>query len=220
MTGIPPELLDDVETLWDYHDMHHKLRPVDVAIGLGSHDIGVAVHTTELYHRGLFPRIVFTGANAPTTVERFPRGEAVHYSEYALNHGVPDSAILVEPRATNTSENITFSMDLLDDYGVNAASVILVSRPYQQRRAYATAKKLYPAVSITCSSQRLSLLKYVESIGDSNRVINMLVGDTQRIAIYADRGFSIHQAIPPSVEQAYQHLVEAGFTDRLVPNYS
>jgi hypothetical protein len=54
--------------------MHHELRPADVRIGLGGHDLGVATFTAELFHQGMFPRIVFTGANAPTTVERFPRG--------------------------------------------------------------------------------------------------------------------------------------------------
>jgi hypothetical protein len=45
--------------------MGHELGSVDVAIGLGSHDLGVA--TAELYHSGLFPTLVFTGGNSPTT---------------------------------------------------------------------------------------------------------------------------------------------------------
>jgi hypothetical protein len=35
--------------IWDYHQRHHQLRSVDVASGLGSHDLGVATHTAELY---------------------------------------------------------------------------------------------------------------------------------------------------------------------------
>ena len=73
-----PEHLDaDVRTLWEYHDLRHEPRRSDVGIGLGSRDPGVAVYTAELFHAGRFPLVVFTGANAPTTVERFPRGEAV-----------------------------------------------------------------------------------------------------------------------------------------------
>ena len=83
----------DVETLWAYHDLHHALRPVDVCIGLGSHDLGVATYTAQLYQQGLFPQIVFTGANAPTTTERFPRGEAVHYRDHAISLGVPTETI-------------------------------------------------------------------------------------------------------------------------------
>ncbi|MEV5570372.1 YdcF family protein [Spirillospora sp. NPDC052269] len=213
---LPAAYRADVETLWDYHQMHHVARPSDVGIGLGSHDLGVATFAAELYHRGMFPRIVFTGANAPTTVERFPRGEAVHYREHALELGVPDEVIHVEPRATNTGQNIEFTRGLLAAQDIEVGSAILISRPYQQRRAYSTAKKLWPELEIICASRPLPLDEYVESIGDANRVINMLVGDTQRIVEYPKRGFAIPQDMPDDVEAAYQHLVEAGFTSRLI----
>jgi len=211
---LPDDLRADVQTLWDYHDMRHELRPADVRIGLGSHDLGVATHTAELFHAGMFPLVVFTGANAPTTVERFPHGEAVHYREHALASGVPDDAILVEPEARNTGENITFTRRLLESRGVR--SVVLISRPYQQRRAYATCKKLWPEVDVVCASRPLPLDEYIASIGDVDRVITMLVGDTQRITVYAERGFAVPQEIPENVADAYSRLVQAGFTERLL----
>jgi uncharacterized SAM-binding protein YcdF (DUF218 family) len=196
--------------------MHHALRPSDVGIGLGSHDLGVATFAAELYHQGIFPLIVFTGANAPTTKERFPRGEALHYREHALELGVPDDAILVEPRATNTGQNIEFTRELLAETGATVKSAVLISRPYQQRRAYATAKKLWPELETICASQPLALDAYVKSIGDPDRVINMLVGDTQRIEVYAERGYAVAQDMPDEVRAAYNRLVDAGFTARLI----
>ena len=44
----------------------------------------------------------------------------------------------------------------------------------------------------------------------------MLVGDTQRITIYAERGFAITQDIPDNVQAAYERLVKAGYTSRLI----
>ncbi|MGP4016352.1 YdcF family protein [Saccharopolyspora sp. 5N708] len=214
--GIPENLRADVERLWAYHDLHHELRRCDVGVGLGGRDLGVADHTADLYRDGYFPLIVFTGANAPTTIGRLPRGEAVHYRERALDRGVPDSAILVEPRATNTAENIEYTRELLAAADIGVRSVLMVSRPYQQRRAFATAKKVWPAVEIVCSSQRLPLDEYVQAIGDVDYVINMLVGDTQRITVYAERGFAIPQEVPAEVDAAYRRLVEAGYTTRLV----
>jgi len=105
--AIPEKLRSDVATLWDYHDMHHELRPADAGIGLGSHDPSVAKVAVNLYRQGMFPVIVFTGGDSPTTVDRFPRGEAVHYLEYATEHGVPTELILTETAATNTGQNIT-----------------------------------------------------------------------------------------------------------------
>ena len=164
----------------------------------------------------MFPRIVFTGANAPTTVERFPRGEAVHYREHAIELGMPDELILVEARATNTGQNIEFTRKLLAEHGIEARSALLISRPYQQRRAYATAKKLWPELEIICASRPLPLDEYIESIGNVNHVINMLVGDAQRIMVYPESGFAIPQDMPAVVEDAYRRLVEAGFTSRLI----
>ncbi|MFC3982696.1 YdcF family protein [Streptosporangium jomthongense] len=214
--SVPDVLRADVETLWDYHDMHHTVRPAGVGIGLGSHDLGVATHAADLYLRGLFPLIVFTGANAPTTVSRFPRGEAVHYKEHAVERGVPDGVVLVEPRATNTGENFTYTRDLLAQHGITITSAVLISRPYQQRRAYATCKKIWPEIEVTCASLPLSLDDYVENIGDVDRVINMLVGDTQRITEYAKKGFAVEQPYPDEARAAFERLVDAGYTSRLI----
>ncbi|NKE58997.1 YdcF family protein [Lentzea sp. PSKA42] len=215
-TALPQDLRADVETLWSYHDMGHEPRRCDVGIGLGSHDLGVATHTAELYHQGMFPRIVFTGANAPTTIERFPRGEAVHYREHAIALGVPAEVITIETQATNTSQNLTNSRKVLADAGLQPASIMLISRPYQQRRAYATCRKVWPEADVVCSSRPMPLDEYIASIGDVDRVINMLVGDTQRITEYARRGFAIEQDMPDEVDAAYQRLVAAGYTSRLI----
>jgi uncharacterized SAM-binding protein YcdF (DUF218 family) len=215
-TTIRESLRSDVETLWNYHDMRHELHPCDVGIGLGSHDLGVAVVAVDLFRRGMFPRIVFTGANAPTTIDRLPLGEAVHYREYAIEHGVPAEAVLIETRATNTAENLTLTRDLLAEHGVAPGSVLLMSRPYQQRRAFATCKKVWPEVEVLCASRPLSLDDYVVSIGDVKRVIDMLVGDTQRVEEYARRGYAIPQDVPADVRSAYDRLVDAGFTSRLL----
>ena len=214
---LPESIRRDAQTLWHYHRLDDELHPVDVAIGLGSHDPGVPAYTADLYHRGLFPLVVFTGANAPTTVERFPRGEAVHYREIAIEHGVPTAAILTETQATNTGENITFTRELLEAEGITPRSVLVTSKPYQQRRAYATVRKLWPNVDVICSAAQQDLDTYIASIGDPDRVVNMLVGDTQRLDLHAQAGFAIAQQIPGEVQAAYGRLVRAGYTTRLIP---
>src|SRR5262249_55093402 len=116
-----------------------------------------------------------------------------------------DEAILVEPRSTNTGENIEFTRRLLD--GREVGSAVLISRPYQQRRAYATAKKRWPELDVVCASRPCPLDDYIASIGDRERVINMLVGDTQRIREYAERGYAIPQDMPAAVEAAFRRLI-------------
>ncbi|MEE1729599.1 MULTISPECIES: YdcF family protein [Streptomyces] len=207
---------EDARRIWSYHQMGHTLRPCSVAIGLGSHDLGVADTSVDLYKRGMVPLLLFTGATSPTTRKRMPRGEAVHYRERALELGVPSAAVLVEPRARNTGENIRFSRAVLEEEGVEATSVLLISKPYEERRAYATARKLWPEVEIVSASTPMTLDEYVDSIGDARLVIDMLMGALQRLMIYPDQGFMISQPVPADVSEAYQRLRQAGFTSRLL----
>ncbi|MFH8575734.1 YdcF family protein [Streptomyces zaomyceticus] len=205
----------DAQVLWDFQKMNHEPRPCSVGIGLGSHDLGVADVTADLYHRGMFPLIVFTGATSRTTAARMPRGEAEHYRDRALELGVPASAILVEPNARNTGENIRFSRDLLADRGIEVSSVLLVSKPYEERRAWATARKLWPEANVVSASASTTLATYVNSIGDARLVLEMLVGAHQRLLVYPERGFMVHQEVPEPVADAYRRLCGAGFIKRL-----
>lgn len=216
MRVITPQERSDALLLWKYHRLGHELRRCDAAVGLGSHDLGVATYTAELYHRGLYPVVVFTGGSTPTTRDRFPRGEAIHYRECALALGVPDAAILVDPDATNTGANIVNSRALLAAAGYRPKSLLLISKPYAERRSYATVRRLWPEVEVVCTSMPLEFDEYVQSIGDQRLVIDMMIGDLQRIIEYPARGFTVTQHVPPEVVAAYERLYAAGFVSRAV----
>jgi uncharacterized SAM-binding protein YcdF (DUF218 family) len=213
-TDIPPDILEDARALFEFNQLRHELRPCSVGIGLGSHDLGVADITATLFHRGIFPLILFTGANAPTTRERFPGGEAVHYRNRAIELGVPTEFILVEPNATNTRENIEFSRQLLAGHGIQPESAVLTCRPYQQRRAYATCRQLWPELEVICASDLRPLDDYIEGMGDWRFVISMIVGDTQRVMEYPKFGHAIVQKVPRRIEAAVERLIAGGFTHR------
>jgi hypothetical protein len=63
----------------------------------------------------------------------------------------------------------------------------------------------------------MEMSEYVESIGDGNLVIDMLVGAQQRLEIYPRQGFMMAEEIPADVRTAYRRLRVAGFTSRVVP---
>ncbi|GAU67628.1 hypothetical protein SSP35_05_01950 [Streptomyces sp. NBRC 110611] len=207
---------NDATVIWDYHQMGHEPRPCSAAICLGSHDLGAATFAARQYHAGLFPVLVFSGGNSPTTAALYPRGEAVHFREHALDLGVPDSAILLEPNAGNTGQNITFSREVLLGAGVEVESVMLIAMPYMERRAYATCRKVWPEVDVVCASDPLDFADYVKSIGDERLVIDTMVGDLQRVIEYPKLGFAIEQEVPDEVLAAYERLLHAGFDSRLL----
>jgi hypothetical protein len=43
-----------------------------------------------------------------------------------------------------------------------------------------------------------------------------MVGDLQRIRVYAEKGYQIYQEIPDDVWAAYEELVRAGYNQHLV----
>lgn len=207
----------DARALWDFHQMGHELRPCSAAIALGSLDLGVAGAAADLYHAGMFPVVAFTGDTSGATRERFPRGEAVHYREHALSLGVPDEAILLEPKATNTGQNIGFSREVLENAGIAVTTLLLISMPYMQRRAYATCRKLWPEVEPVCVSERLSFDEYVTTHADEKQLIDMLMGDMERVMEYPKRGFAIEQHVPERVRDAFDRLRARGYDSWLLP---
>jgi len=207
----------DARAIWDFHQMGHTVRPCSAAITLGSLDLGVATTTAELYHAGMFPVVVFTGNTSAATEKRFPRGEANHYREHALSLGVPDEAILLEPKATNTGQNIGFSREALENASVAVTTVLLISMPYMQRRAYATCRKLWPEAAPLCTSPSLSFDAYVTTHDDEKQFIDMLMGDMERVMEYPKRGFAVEQHVPEGVRDAFDRLRARGYDSWLLP---
>ncbi len=204
------------ETLWRYHQMGHQPAPCDAAIGLGSHDLGVAEHAARLYHDGLFPVIVFSGADNPTMREKFPDGESVAFGRRAIELGVPPEAVLYEPAATNTGKNISLSRRVLEGAGIVPSSIMLISMPYMERRGYATCRKVWPEVTAVCSSEQVAFDAYVKAIGDEALVIDQLVGDSDRVIKYPALGYAIEQPVPADARAALEHLVTQGYDSKLL----
>lgn len=220
MTNDSPGITDahraDARLIWEYHQVHHELRPCSAAIVLGCNDLSVATFAAELYRAGLFPVVVFSGATSRDTADRFPRGEAFHFRDHAIELGVPAQVTLVEPQATNTGQNITLSREVLRAAQVEVNSVLLICMPYMERRAYATCRKQWPEVDAVCTSALIEFDEYLKLMGDDPVVIDMMLGDLQRVMEYSKHGFAIEQEVPDEVVAAFTRLRNAGYTSRLI----
>lgn len=196
--------------LWDYHRLVQEMAKSDVFVVLGSHDRRVAEHAAHLWHEGWAPLLVFSGGRGKVT-ESWETSEAQSFADIAESLGVPTSAMLLEEEATNTGENITRTHDLLDRQGVPVRQAILVAKPYMARRALATATKQWPQPAWLVSTAAMSFDDHAASDPSERRTIELMVGDLQRIKVYADQGFQSRMDIPPQVWHAYQLLVTLGF---------
>ena len=202
--------------VWDYHHMNHVLEPADCILVLGSHDVRVADRAADLYHENLAPYIVFSGGLGNFTKEIWTESEADLFAAIAIDKGVPASAIYIENKSTNTGENILFSQLLLKKHQLDPASFIVVQKPYMERRSYATFKRHWPDKKILVTSPQISFEDYPTPDIPMEKVINIMVGDLQRIKVYPQKGFQIYQEIPDEVWAAAEELMEAGYTKYLV----
>jgi Uncharacterized conserved protein len=110
---IDPPILQHAKKLWDYHHMNHTLVNADCILVLGSHDTRVAERGAELYLQGWAPLLVFSGGLGNFTKDLWQEKEADLFAKIAIKMGVPQEAILVENRSSNTGENILFTQQLL-----------------------------------------------------------------------------------------------------------
>jgi len=183
---------------------------------LGSHDLRVADRATELYFEGWAPRIIFSGGLGNFTKEMWTETEADKFAAIAIKMGVPKESILVENKSTNTGENILFTQQLLAQQNLEPQSFIVVQKPYMERRSYATFKKHWPDKKLIVTSPQISFEDYPTEEIPLERVINIMVGDLQRIIIYPAKGFQVYQEVPPDVRDAYEQLIALGFNKHMM----
>lgn len=200
--------------LWDYHHVNHTLKIVDAIIVLGGHDLRVAEKGADLLLAGFAPFVIFSGYKGERT-QNWPLSEAETFANVAKKLGVTDEKILIENTSTNTGENITNSKLLLEQKGLTPNSIILVAKPFMERRAFATARKIWPDIEWIVTSPAISYEDYPDNEDSKDYLINIMVVYLHSIDIYPQKGFQILQDIPAEVWDAYKELRRRGFGKEL-----
>ncbi len=213
---ITPEVEKLARQLWDYHHINHQLAKSGCILALGSHDLRVAHRAAELYLEGWAPLVVMSGGFGNFTQDMWTETEADKFAAIAMQRGVPAGAILIENKSTNTGENILFTQQLLKQNGLDPQDFIVVQKPYMERRSYATFKKHWPDKNLLVTSPQIPFDEYATDEIPLEKVINIMVGDLQRIKLYPAKGFQIYQHIPIHILDIYERLVALGFDQHLV----
>lgn len=207
--------------IWDYHHINQPLTKCEAILVLCSIDERVAEYAANLFLKGFGDYIIFSGgvAHSDDFLKTSWNGsEAEHFAKIAVAAGVPEDKILIENQAQNTGQNITFSHKLLTERELHPQSLLLVQKPYMERRTYATFKKQWPdqSTSFYVTSPNIKYENYFNGANPKELVISLMVGDLQRIKEYPKLGYQIEQDIPANVWEAYEKLVTLGYTQRLM----
>ncbi len=133
-------------------------------------------HALDLWQRGLAPRLIFTGGTGVGDTT----SEAAVSRIYALKHGVPDTAILMENEGRTTRESLAAVSAIMHARQMRTA--ILVSDPFHMLRLrilstqYGVDAYTSPTKTSPISANKAQALAYV--LSESIKVPTMIVAHT------------------------------------------
>ena len=147
MNDVTGAISDDlVRAINTRHLVQTPLKPADLLFVFGTRE-GVDEFVeaiVKLWRDGYCRHILISGG--PTWSN--PDTEAFVLRRALLQAGVPDAAILIEPRATNTGENVIFSLPIIERrIGLrNIRSVIALGKVCTSVRYLMTLQRHWPEV--------------------------------------------------------------------------
>ena len=133
-------------------------------------------HALDLWQRGMAPRLIFTGGMGVGDTT----SEAAVSRLYAIRHGVPDTAILMENEGRTTRESLAAVSVIMHARQLRTA--ILVSDPFHMLRLrilstqYGVDAYTSPTKTSPISANRGQALGYV--LSESIKVPMMIVAHT------------------------------------------
>lgn len=214
------KIKQNLQVIWDYMNLNMAVQPGHCIIGFGCINDDIALRCAQLYREGFAPKVLFTGGLGRNTLGRWTQSEAERFAAIAQKNGVPASDILLENQSTNSAENILFTRKVLARAGLEEGKLICVHKPFMERRLYAAMQVYWPEANACFTSPQLDLEAYIHRTMEQGlsekQVIDVIVGDFQRMDIYAKKGFQIPQEIPQTVWDAFHAMVDLGYTGELV----
>lgn len=211
--------LSHLQIIWNYLCLNQTPQQADVIVGFGNFNTDIARRAAELYHQGYAPKILFTGGLGRNTEGLLPEPEAVRFARVAMEWGVPKEDILLEDKSANTKENIEFTRQLLEKQGIPHDRILGVHQPFMERRITAAMGVYWPELDFSVTSPQVSIPEYLQRAKEQgiseNASISVIVGDFQRMDLYAKLGFQLPQHIPEEAWQAFHQLVAMGYDKQL-----
>ena len=213
------EFMEPLQVIWDYLCLHQTLEKADCIVGFGNFNTDIARRAAELYHQGFAPKILFTGGLGRNTEGMLPEPEAVRFGKVAMECGVPECDLILEDKSTNTKENILFTRRKLEELGIRNPRILGVHQPFMERRITAAMGVYWPELDFQGTSPRVTIPEYLEAAKKQGVTeeasISVIVGDFQRMDLYAKLGYQLPQHIPEEAWQAFHKLVALGYDKQL-----
>lgn len=213
------DYLQPLQVIWDYLGMHQPPQKADCIVGFGNFNTNIARRAAQLYLEGYAPKVLFTGGLGRNTEGMLPEPEAVRFARVAMECGVPEQDLILEDHSTNTKENIEFTRDKLRELGLPHDRILGVHQPFMERRITAAMGVYWPELQFCVTSPQVTIPEYLKDAKDQGvteeAAICVIVGDFQRMDLYAKLGYQLPQHIPEEAWEAFRQLVALGYDKQL-----
>ncbi len=219
---------EQIIKLLEYLYMNKKIEKSDGILGLGSIDIKVAKKCAELYRNGYGKYIIFTGNCGKGTRGIITKTEAEIFRDIAVSEGVPKEKVYLEKKATDTYGNYLYSNLIIKENNLKANSLIVVQKPYAERRSFAISQKFYKNRKVYITSPNFNIQEWEEYYFDNKNtnlieIANEIVAEICVNKKMPKYNLQIEQEIPQDIINIYNNLVDSGFnkyliTDEIIKN--
>jgi len=135
-------------------------------------------HAARLFHAGRAPLVVLSGGS-DLNVRAYPEAEAMKV--FLLDLGLPENALVLEPRSRNTRQNAEYTADLLLPMGVK--DILLVTSAMHMRRSVSLFESRGFNVTAAATDYAIrrrfgwnDIIPKADSLDESAKVIKEIVG--------------------------------------------
>ncbi len=206
------EVILKSKLIWDYLSEFSQNVNTEIIVVCCSYDLRVCDYACSLLNKTGAKKLIFTGNRGNWTDNLWSNTEAQVFRERAIKNGINPDKIEVEERATNIGENINFSKELFKDN----ETITFISKPNTILRVKLSIPIHLQDHDSYVSSPKFNFPEDVSNVVGLYGIINEMVGDIQRILEYPRLGFQVEHSFPMEVLEAFNFLIEKGFTSHLM----
>jgi uncharacterized SAM-binding protein YcdF (DUF218 family) len=162
-----------------------SLFPTKFALVFGTRHgvLKFAEEILSLYRQGYFTNVIISGG----VTSQSHHSEVSILSQALLCHGIPEHRMLIEDKATNTGQNVTFTREKVKDLGVE--DLLLIGKISSKRRYIMTVRKQWPEIGRICCHGVNYFSCPVDQWWKDREFRTRVMSECRKIPSYVEKGF-------------------------------
>ena len=137
----------------------------------------------SLYRQAYFTDLIISGGVTGQDRET----EASVLFRALLSCGIPERSMLIEDKATNTGENVTFSREKARDFAIT--DLLLIGKISSKRRYIMTVRKQWPEITKVCCHGVNHFSYPIDQWWKDREFRTRVLSEYRKIPRYLEKGF-------------------------------